>query len=327
MRAERDRRPRDPDKRRRRRFLIVTLVSAGVVLAAAVFVYFFPMRTLLPAFHFPARAEGEMRVHFLDIGQGDATLVEFPEGDCLLIDAGDGSFEHENKLVRYIKGISPASLSVVATHADSDHCGGIAELLPLFEIETLYLPAVGSGGTEYIEMLERAAEEGIETKTAARYAAIGDPSGAYAVCISPHVSGETDENDSSTVFYLSYSGVEILLGADISSARERALMAEYALYEGIFDSGDLRVRLEDVDILRVSHHGSSASSSEEWLSLLGADVAVISCGADNRYGHPSAAAIERLDRLVGTIYRTDELGDIVVTISNGTYEVYTDYAN
>ena len=104
-------------------------------------------------------------------------------------------------------------------------------------------------------------------------------------------------------------------------------MAEYALYEGIFDSGDLRVRLEDVDILRVSHHGSSASSSEEWLSLLGADVAVISCGADNRYGHPSAAAIERLDRLVGTIYRTDELGDIVVTISNGTYEVYTDYAN
>ncbi|MDE6677094.1 MAG: hypothetical protein K2K12_05230, partial [Clostridia bacterium] len=110
-----------------------------------------------------------------------------------------------------------------------------------------------------------------------------------------------------------------LLGADISGSREQRLLDEYALMEGIFDSGQFRVRLEDTDILKVSHHGSAYSSSEEWLSLLSPEVAVVTCGRGNRYSHPAAESVARLTDIGADIYRTDELGNIVISIKNGNF--------
>ncbi len=312
---------KDPERRALIRRIVTIGVSAAVVLLIAVLAYFFPYRSLLPAIALPARGEKETRVHFIDVGEGDATLVEFSSGNCLLIDAGDGDFAHGEKIVRYLRGVKMERLTVVATHSDADHCGGIAEVLRNFKADLLYLPVIGGETGAYRGMLDAAKKEGVETKLLTRYDVIEDESGAYAVCLSPYSIDETDENDASALLYLHADGVNFLFGADVSSVRERRLMREYAADPAIFDFGPYTVELDRIDVLRVSHHGSASSSDADWLSLLGAEAAVISCGQDNRYSHPAEEAVERLALYCGEIYRTDELGDLIVTLSNGAYQI------
>ena len=303
--------------------LVFACAALLLVTALALFEYFLPLKTLLPA----ARTNGageEMRVHFLDVGQGDCTVVEFADGEVLVVDAGDGSFEHENALVRYLKGLRAKEIFIAVTHADVDHYGGFTELLSCFRVKRAYLPAMESARPEYRNFLSAVRNAGCETQTLSRYTAIGAKAGGYVCCISPYSEGEENDNDASAVLWLSYGGVNILLGGDISAARERLLLREYALGEGVFDCGKLPVRLEDTHILRVSHHGSAYSSCAEWLEFLNAETAVISCGRGNSYEHPAAGAVKRIAETGAEIYRTDELGHVTVGISEGKYTVYTD---
>lgn len=304
------------------KYSLIALIVAALAITAALV----PYRLLLPAVAIPERAEGEMRVHFLDVGQGDCTIVEFPSGDALVVDAGDGAFANDGYVIRYLKGIAPASLTLVATHADADHFGGFTEILRAFDVEKVYLPPVGADTSAYRQFLDAVRREGCAQDTLARYKSLLDGSGAYAVCISPHAAEETDENESAAMLYLAYEGVGVLLASDASAAREKELLEEYALSEHIFDSGALTVRLSEVDILKVGHHGSAGSTSEEWLALLQPETAVISCGAGNAYGHPSGDTLARLFAAGAESYRTDELGTVVACISDGTYTMNTQYA-
>ncbi len=296
-------------------------VIAAIVCAVALTAYFVPFRRLLPAYDFTARREGELRLHFLDVGQGDCTLVEFPDGQVLVIDAGDGSFTYANKLVRYVKGLKPTSLTMLVTHADFDHYGGFEALLDVFGVGKFYLPLLPSKDDGYVSLLKRIEKMECETEILTRYGTIKNSCGAYLVAISPYSIGETDDNDSSTVLYFSYGGVNAVFSADISAAREKRLVNEYALDETLFDSGDCTVRLSGVDLLKVAHHASGSSSSAEWLNLLKPETAVISCGAGNAYAHPSGEALLRLQAEGAEIYRVDELGDIVVSIYDGNYTI------
>ncbi|MBR7186850.1 MAG: MBL fold metallo-hydrolase [Clostridia bacterium] len=322
---ENERIRKDPEHRALVRRIAIIALTSVMVVAFALFNYFLPFETLLPAYQFPTRSKGELRVHFLSVGQGDATIVEFPEGDLLIVDAGDGSFENGNKIYRYVKGLGAQGITLVATHADLDHCGGMKSLMDAFGAEKLYLPAIPSENKFYSEMIEAAKRVGCETETLTRYGVIARPSGAYLVCLSPYSQGEADKNAASTLLYLHYADTNILLGADIDAARERRLVREYELLSTVFDSGEYAVRLDETDILRVSHHGSATSSSEEWLRLLGAEVGIISCGADNYYKHPAAEAVARISREVDTVYRIDELGDIVVSVTQEGYKVFTNF--
>lgn len=297
--------------------------AAATVVALALFFHFVPFRSLLTGLELPARAEGEMRVHFLDVGEGDCTVVEFPEGDALVVDGGDGSFLHAEHVVRYLKGLGVSHLTLVATHTDCDHAGGLTQLFEAFEVDTLYLPVLDSPYRAFTNLKKAAAAADVGTRILTRYEVIARPSGAYCACVNPRSLDTEGDNDTSAVLYVSYQGVNILLGADITAARERLLMREYALAEGIFDCGEYLVRLDAVDILRVSHHGSAQSSCEGWLSFLDPEVAVISCGEDNRYGHPSQDAVERLARYSDELYRIDECGDIIVSVCGGTYSIQT----
>ena len=282
---------------------------------------FVPLSLLLPAYQVEARAEGELRVHFLDVGQGDCTLVEFPSGEVIVLDAGDGSFGHRNHLVRYLKALAPSKLTLLLTHADADHYGGFRALIGAFGADEVYLPALGEDTPEYAALLKAVENSGAEVDTISRYDVLSDGSGAYLACISPKSLEEGDGNDTSAVMYLDYEGVGVLLAGDISSSVERRLVREYALMEGIFDCGEFEVRLEETDIVKVSHHGSGYSNSEEWLSLLSPECAVLSCGKGNAFSHPSAEALDRIASAGAEIYRTDELGDIIVTIGEGKYSL------
>lgn len=301
------------------RMAVAALLALAVVLVPA----FVPMRKLLPAAVLPARAEGELRVHFLGIGQGDCTIVEFPDGDALVVDAGDGSFEHNNFLIRYLKGLRAQGLILVVTHADVDHYGGMEEIVHVFGAEQAYLPAIGTQASAYQSLAETLERSGCSVGTLKRYDAIERPSGAYAVCISPHAVGESDANEASAVLYLSYQDVNFMLCADISAEREAQLLREAALYDGIFDSGALRVRPEETDILKTAHHGSANSSSEVWLQTLSPEVAVLSSGRGNAYRHPAAETLARLRQAGAEIYRTDEYASVVVSVMDGAYTVLT----
>lgn len=312
-------------KKLSRKGLVVCSCVLAIALLLSLLHYFVPFRALLPAYAIPARREGELRIHFLDVGQGDCTVIEYPSGGVLVIDAGDGSWENNNKIVRYLKGLSPSRTELLLTHADSDHYGGFTALLKTFGAEVFYLPSIPSEASAYTELLETVERTGCETAVLTRYATIADESGAYAVCLSPYSFGETDGNEASVVLYLSYEGINAVFCGDVSAEREQRLAREYAIDETLFDSRGYTVRLPETNILKVAHHGSAYSSSEEWVSLLNAEVSVISCGRGNSYSHPTGAALSRLS--ASEIYRTDELGDIVVCIYQGSYNVYTDFTN
>lgn len=319
-------------RKKRRRFLLQTaniLFAVLLIVAFGIWNFCVPFRALLPAHALTLREEGEMRLHFLDVGQGDCTIVEFPNGQILVADAGDGTWRNNNHITQYLKGMGAETLSLLMTHADADHCGGFSSLFECFSADVLYAPILPASTGIYREAMAAAEKASCPTRTLVRYDVItgGD---AYAVCLSPHAADETEGNDSSTVLFLSYAGVEIVLGGDISSEREEEIFGEYELFgeigEPLFDSGGYPVRLEETDILKVSHHGSGNSSSEDWIGLLSPKTAVISCGRGNAYGHPAEGALKELSDVGAEIFRTDELGDIMVTIRpDGTYRTEYGY--
>ncbi len=320
--SESIRRRKDPDHKAFVRNVIRLSVSFVLMTIIGLIAYFVPYRSTLSAYRLPARAEGEFRLHFVSVGQGDCTIVEFPDGDCLIVDGGDGSFEHTNRLCHYVNGLNAGRISLLATHSDVDHWGGFPALLEFLPVDAVYLPGEES---DFSEVVEAAQKSGVAIEQISRYKTFTDGSAAYAVCLSPRsLEEEAHGNDVSVVLYLRYGDTSALLSGDISAARENLLLREYALDETIFDAGDASVRL-DVDILKAAHHGSSASSSEKWLSALSPEVAVISCGKGNVYGHPAAEAVERLSAYA-TIYRTDECGDILITMNGTGYTVLTNYA-
>ena len=254
---------------------------------------FVPLSSLLPAYKLAAREEGELRVHFLDVGQGDCTVVEFPSGEVVVIDAGDGSFTNRNHTVRYLKALAPNKLTMILTHADADHYGGFEALIEAFGADTVYLPAYGEETPEYAALLKAVEKSGAKTDTMTRYDVVADGSG----------------------------GVGVMLAGDISAAVERRLVRENALMEGLFDSGEYRVRLEETDTLKLSHHGSASSNTAEWLGLLSPEKAVVSCGKGNNYGHPAPEAISRAEAVGAEVFRTDELGDIILSVKGGEYRL------
>lgn len=312
---------KDPDVKARRKLWITIAVSTVVVLILALIEALAPFEHLLPAQSFPMRKEGEARVHFVSVGQGDCTIVEFSDGACLVVDAGDGSYLADNTVYRYLKGLKPKELIVVATHADIDHCGGIADILRNFHVTKLYLPVLGSQNGFYDEMLSVARSRNVPMQTLTRYDCISRETGEYAVCISPHKADEKVKNTSSAVLYVHAGGVNFLLLADVTAEREQQLAAEYAVDETIFDSEGHSVRLDNTQVVKVAHHGSNTSSSEELLSLLGAQVGIISCGEGNLYRHPAGDALGRLEQYITDTFRLDELGGLTVTAQGGTFTI------
>lgn len=309
-------------KRRPRAFWIslgAALLAALLLLAASLVPYPF----YLPAYNIPPRGEGELRLHFLDIGQGDAQIVEFPDGDLLVVDAGNGTLSCRNRLIRYIKGLKKGEtqIEMLLTHADKDHYGGFRELLSVFGASKFYLPAVDGSAEDYRSLLKKI-EETCPAERAKRYLSFTHGE-AYAVLINPYSAGEEDENDSSAVLYIGYRGFSAVLCGDISAARERRLAEEYLLDGTLFDSGGYAVRLAGVDVLKAAHHGSASSSCEEWVGLLSPEYSVVTAGRGNNYRHPAGEALERLGRS-GQVLRTDELGNIMITVNGREITVTTE---
>ncbi|MEY9978848.1 MBL fold metallo-hydrolase [Lysinibacillus sp. RC79] len=245
----------------------------------------------------------EMRVHFIDVGQGDSIFIESPNGKTMLVDGGvKGAGQ---KVVSYLKELGVNKLDiVVATHPDADHIGGLIPVLNSVDIGQFYDSGKVHTSQTFEEMLTLIDTKNISynvPKTGDRIAFDDD----INVKVLNANENATDNNDASIVLKLAYGNVSFLLTADAGIALEKEMMQD-----------DVKAT-----ILKAGHHGSNTSSSAEFIQKVHPEVTILSYGEGNKYGHPHAEVVERLQAIGSEIYSTAEAGTIIVSTDGVNYEV------
>lgn len=237
------------------------------------------------------------KVHFIDVGQGDSELVELPNGQTMLIDAGTP--QSGNQVANEIKSLGYSRIDyLVATHPHADHIGGMAEVINSFDIGEIYIPKVSTTTATYENLLDAIAAKRLSIHTAKAGVTIAADNTFSVQIISPMLDDYADINDWSAIIRYNTASKNVLFTGDAGK-------------DVIRDANPGKI-----DVLKVSHHGSRTGTDEALATELSPAYAVISCGLNNSYGHPHE---EALDALKGThLYRTDLQGTIDMTIdANG----------
>lgn len=247
---------------------------------------------------------GNLSVHFIDVGQGDSILVS-SNGANMLIDCGES--EKTDHVIRYLRESGVKRLDyVVATHPHSDHMGGMYKIIDEFDIGEVIIPHLADKDiptTRFFEKFLDSCENKRCRMTEAeegRVLALGE---ASAEIISPNSEEYGNLNNYSVGIFLTHGQNSFVMTGDAESPAEAEMLA----------SG----RIRHASVYKAGHHGSSTSSSKKFLSAVSPDYVVISCGAGNSYGHPNESAIKRITEYTDKIYRTDLCGSIVFE-SDGT---------
>ncbi len=239
--------------------------------------------------------ESELTVHFLDIGQGDATLI-MCDGEYMLIDAGDN--DKGTAVQNYLTKQGVTKLKyVIGTHPDADHIGGLDVVLYKFECETVMMPDVANDTATYRDVIDTMDTKGYQNTLPQ----VGDSytlGSAEFTILGPRKIYD-DTNNSSIVLRLTHGNNSFLFMGDAEEEAENDML-----------NGDIMV---DADVLKAGHHGSRTASSKVFLQAVSPAYAVISCAEDNSYGHPHAETLNNLRAMGVQVFRTDEQGSIVVT--------------
>lgn len=298
-------------------------------------------------FRGPMPESGQLVVHYIDVGQGDCIYIAFPDGTDMLIDCGSqgGSSKYQTSALNCLKALNPDGKidRVMATHSDTDHISYLDEVLSEFQVGNVYMPNIMSSyeksfefankkGTvkELVEKSKRDMfidEDKINTLVYARFfvAALSEPNcnitpniGKYEIrgqdytftfyCFSQeewnrrHLNNDEQKNAVSPIGILEYAGRRLVFTGDSNEINEKYYCETYPYV--------------DCDVLKVAHHGSRTSSSEDFLKHVKCEYAVISAGGKS-YGHPEQEALDRLKANgIQKIHRTDKCGNVVLTVSN-----------
>lgn len=265
----------------------------------------------------PVPSGQELKIFFIDVGQGSSQLIILPNGKTLLIDGGERDQAESVLATLQINGISKIDV-MVATHPHADHIGGLIEVVNSIEVAQVLDSGQIHTTQTFEDFLDAIDSKQIPLTSVHQGEEIDlDPSVELKI-LNPPTSlpdaafDESKFNDNSVVIKLSYGEFSALFSADMEETSEARLYHT--------STGDL-----SSDVLLAGHHGSNSSSSSDFLAAVNPDVVVISAGANNSYGHPQQEALDRMN-VIGPkqIFRTDIDGTIEMTSSGGTdYSIET----
>ena len=237
--------------------------------------------------------KGECNVWVLDVGQGSSTLVE-SDGEYMLIDGGDS--DKSSYLVSYLKKKEITNFKyVIATHYDADHLNGVVGALNVFDVENVICPEYTTTTRVYnsfISIMDNKKINRIKPIVGETYS-LGR--GEFTI-IAPNSTGYSNVNDYSVGIRFKYNNKSFLVAVDATNISEEEI---------VNNSIDI-----NSDVYIVNHHGSSGSSSSEFLNKIDPEYAMISAGKGNAYGHPAYKTLEKLNKIGAKIYRTDIEGEI-----------------
>jgi competence protein ComEC len=308
---------------RRRDFLRLT-VAVGLVL-------------LLLSSYQSAYRKGTGYIEFIDVGQGDSALITTPSGKHLLVDGGgtvsfrkakDAWRERREPFEVGAKTVVPLLKkrgihrldAVILSHGDQDHIGGLQAVLDSFPVEAVLINGSLAESKTMTALMETAISKNIPIYSAFAGMTLDPDERTKLTFLAPNPSIVSDrvsimenQNHLSIVFQLVMDGASFVFTGDMDVSAEKSLIGEIK-QSGSDRAGLLSTR---IDVLKVAHHGSKTSTSEQWLSELNPVVSVISVGQSNSYGHPNQEVVGRLERIGSLIYRTDLHGGIQMKVQGG----------
>lgn len=239
---------------------------------------------------FVSNDQTSLKVYFFDVGQADSMLIQ-NNGENMLIDAGNN--EDGEMLVNNLKTLGVEKIDyLVGTHPHEDHIGGMDDIIKNFSIGKIFMPSVSTNTKTFEDVIDAAKNKGLQIETPK----IGDKfTVGSANCNVVYVGDDKENlNLSSIIIKLEYNKLNYLFTGDAEAEIEN------------------KIDVGKINILKVGHHGSDTSSSEKLVKEAAPEVAIISVGKDNSYGHPSDKIIKRYEEVGSKIYRTDEVGNIFI---------------
>lgn len=270
------------------------ILFCTVILAAAIFLGSCDQ----PLGSNPSSTQGQestLTVRVFDVGQADAILIK-QGSDEMLIDAGNESDGAGVSLALNELGVDEIEY-LVATHVHEDHIGGMGKIISDYAVKNIWIPSQVSTTIVWNNFTESIVAENVTpiTPIVGTQVILG---GAIVTVVGPQSTGYSDANDYSLVVKVNYGGNSMILMGDAESTSETELM-NYGSIES--------------DVLKIGHHGSSTSSSRDFIKAVNPRFAVVSVGAGNSYGHPAAETVERFFNYHIPLYRTDTNGTVTVS--------------
>lgn len=242
--------------------------------------------------------DGRPTMYFIDVGQGDCTLITY-RSDAVLVDAGPRRSGDE--AADYLRLYAPNIDYMIITHPHEDHMGGAAEILERINVENLVINDIDVPEQFFGNAINAAERAGTNIIRLTDGAEFDTPSGAIHINILDTFEFDYDDyNNASLITRVTVGSTVLMITGDAEREKEAYLTFTYTPEE------------LDCDILQVGHHGSNTSSSEKFLEAASPEYAVISCGENNSYGHPSPQALDRLKDAGATVFRTDKKGTIIL---------------